>query len=245
MNNLANSYRATRQFDKALPLLKIAVEKFPIVAGPDHTDTLNAINNLGLTYKEIGQLDKALPLLEQALTKSQAKLGDNHPSTLNSLGNLGGAYLAANQPDKALPLLNKFLAHWRKQYGPENPLQINLMTQVGIELLRHKQFAPAEKLLSETLDIRVKTGADKWETFAARSLLGFSLLGQKKYTAAEPLLLDAYQGLKSREKSSPPDCHACLIETLNHLVLLYEGWGKQDEAARWKKELLKNTQKDK
>jgi hypothetical protein len=33
------------------------------------------------------------------------------------------------------------------------------------------------------------------------SALGAALLGQKNYTAAEPLLLKGYEGIKQREKS--------------------------------------------
>ena len=40
---------------------------------------------------------------------------------------------------------------------------------------------------------------DDWRTFNARSLLGGSLLGQKKYAEAEPLLLSGYEGMKQRE----------------------------------------------
>ena len=39
----------------------------------------------------------------------------------------------------------------------------------------------AEPFLRECLAIREKTQADDWKTFNTRSLLGGSLLGQKKY----------------------------------------------------------------
>ena len=44
---------------------------------------------------------------------------------------------------------------------------------------------------------------DDWLTFNARSLLGGSLLGQKKYAEAEPLLLSGYEGMKQREDKIP------------------------------------------
>ena len=39
--------------------------------------------------------------------------------------------------------------------------------------------------------------------FNAKTLLGGSLLGQKKYPDAEPLLLAGYEGIRERETSYP------------------------------------------
>ena len=38
----------------------------------------------------------------------------------------------------------------------------------------------------------------------ARSLLGESLIGQKKYADAEPLVLSGYEGLRAREERGFP-----------------------------------------
>jgi hypothetical protein len=77
-----------------------------------------------------------------------------------------------------------------------------------------------------------------WRTFSTRSLLGESLLAQKKYAEAEPLLLVGYVGMKRREEDIPPDVRQQrLTEALTRLVRLYDATGKKDEAARWRKEL--------
>ena len=44
---------------------------------------------------------------------------------------------------------------------------------------------------------------EEWETFHTQSLLGAALLGQEKYTDAEPLLLAGYDGLTEREAKIP------------------------------------------
>jgi hypothetical protein len=69
-------------------------------------------------------------------------------------------------------------------------------------------------------------------------MLGDALLGQKKYAKAETLLLAGYQGLKQREATIPqPFRKGRLAEALERLVELYEATGKEDEAAKWRKEL--------
>ena len=47
------------------------------------------------------------------------------------------------------------------------------------------------------------------------ALLGGSLLGQKKYADAEPLLREGYDGMKAREKTIPPQGKVRLTECLN------------------------------
>ena len=81
------------------------------------------------------------------------------------------------------------------------------------------------------------TPARRETTFNTQSLLGGSLLGQKNYAGAEPLLLAGYEGMKEREAKIPPQGKPRLTEALERLVQLYDAWGKPDEAAAWRKRL--------
>ena len=78
---------------------------------------------------------------------------------------------------------------------------------------------------------------DDWRTFNTRSLLGGSLLGQKKYAEAEPLLLSGYQGMKQREEKIPAVSMGRLREAGQRLVELYEVTGRPEQASEWKERL--------
>jgi hypothetical protein len=71
----------------------------------------------------------------------------------------------------------------------------------------------------------------------SKSLLGGSLLGQKTYADAEPLLKEGYDGMKQREKTMPPAAKVRLTEALERLVQFYDATGNAAEAERWRKEL--------
>src|SRR5689334_22787803 len=73
----------------------------------------------------------------------------------------------------------------------------------ALALLQTGNFAEAEPLARECVTLREKMMPDNWLTFNARSILGGSLLGQKKYSEAEPLLLSGYEGIKQREDKLP------------------------------------------
>jgi hypothetical protein len=68
-------------------------------------------------------------------------------------------------------------------------------------------------------------------------LLGASLLGQKGYAEAEPLLLSAYQGMKEGEAKMHRRDKPVIKEALQSLVQLYDTTGRPDLAAEWKKKL--------
>ena len=80
---------------------------------------------------------------------------------------------------------------------------------------------------------------DEWTTFNTRSLLGGSLLGQKKYAEAEPLIVAGYEGMKAREAKIAAPGMPRFAEGAERVVRLYEAWGKKDKAAEWRTRLAK------
>ena len=105
-----------------------------------------------------------------------------------------------------------------------------------MEALRHGRAALA-RVPADPREDRGPIPARRETTFHTKSLLGGSLLGQKNYSDAEPLLLAGYEGMKEREAKIPPQGKIRLTEALERLVQLYDAWGKTDEAAEWRKKL--------
>lgn len=105
-------------------------------------------------------------------------------------------------------------------------------------LLDAEKFTEAEPLARECLTIREKQTPDDWATFDVQSMLGGSLLGQKKYAEAEALLLPAYEGLKKREQKIPFDDKVRRNEALQRIVQLYEATGRSEKAAESNRELI-------
>ena len=66
-----------------------------------------------------------------------------------------------------------------------------------------------------------------------------ALLGQKKYADAEPLLLGGYDGMKTREKTMPPQATMRVVQAGERIVQLYDAWDKGDKAKEWREKLKK------
>ena len=112
-----------------------------------------------------------------------------------------------------------------------------MLAELEKTLLLLLKDTEAEAQLRKGLKLLEAVKPTAWKTFATQSLLGGSLLGQKKYADAQPLLLAGYEGMKARAQTLPANEKPRLTEALQRLVQLYDEWGKPDEAAKWRKEL--------
>src|SRR5262249_44050412 len=121
--------------------------------------------------------------------------------------------------------------------GEESTEYASELAELGRNLLRQQKWTDAETALRASLALGEKKFPEAWPTYYTQSLLGAALFGQTDYTAAEPLLLQGYQGMKQREKQISSKFKAQRLgEALERLVTLYEATGKKEEAAKWRKE---------
>ena len=117
---------------------------------------------------------------------------------------------------------------------------------MGKLLLQRQRYAEAEPLIRESLDSRRNALPEgHWLIYHTMSLLGASLSGQGKFSEAQPLLLDARQGLVNVADAIPPALREIrLRRALDHIVKLYESWhaaepdkGYDIKAADWRAKL--------
>jgi hypothetical protein len=109
--------------------------------------------------------------------------------------------------------------------------------------VRAGKTAEATSLVTERVeDAREQYPSDSPELAAALIDNGKLLLDAKAYAAAEPLLLDGYKGLQQSETQVASQVEdARRQDALERLVQLYDAWGRPGEAAKWRKELVRET----
>src|SRR5207302_1945190 len=95
------------------------------------------------------------------------------------------------------------------------------------------------------LALREKAQPDDWRTFDSRSQLGGSLVGQKKFAEAEPLILAGYEGMKAREAKVPAPEKPRLKQAAERVVQLYDDWGKKEKSEEWRKKMTEKSGIDK
>jgi eukaryotic-like serine/threonine-protein kinase len=243
MNNLAGGYQVAGMLDRAVPLFKQTLQGRQKKLGLFHPLTLQSMNNLALAYQEAGQLKLALPLYEETLQRRKESLRPGHPDLIQSMNNLAWGYLEGGKPDRAVPLYEEALKLTKAILPPGHPKTLTIMNSLGFSYIRAGQYAKAEPFLRECLAVREKQEADSWRTFATKSLLGTALLGQKRYSEAEPLLLAGYQGMKARGARIPKPHRVRLIEALQAIAQYYQATGKPDKAKEWQQKLAETRDK--
>ena len=191
LSRLADEYWRGGKLEEAVPLrieiLNVNKAKF----GPEALATINSAAALGSLYQRMGQFEKAIPLYEDVLKHRKAKFGREDPQTLYAMRMLGEAYRDGGRLPEAIALLEEAATKKdaRTQRSLLDAYALDLLARLGRAYLGLKKWAEAETHLRECVTICEKTQPDDWNTFDAQSMLGGSLLDQKKYTEAEPLLL--------------------------------------------------------
>ena len=212
------------------------------MVGPEHWDTLLWMHNLAMLDKARGRFDKAEPSFIQTLEvmRRRARPGASaHPDGDRTI------WRSSTRPGAGSiwpsPCTARDLAAQKRVDGEQHPAVAGTLASLGLNLISQEKWIDAESSLRECLAIRERAQPELWSTFNARSLLGGSLLGQKKYAEAEPLLLSGFEGMKAREAKVPVKSKDRLPEALGRIIQLYEAVGKVDEAARWRAKLKFST----
>jgi serine/threonine protein kinase/Tfp pilus assembly protein PilF len=237
MDSLGSMYWRDEQYADAEPLYDRALQIRQRVLGGEHPDTLVSMNNLALLCANQRQYARAEGLLTRALEVDRRVLGEEHDETLKVMASLASVYEDQGRHHQAEPLFRRALISGRRQPGNDSVVVAQIAYRLGRSLSKQQKYVEAESFLREALKTGEAQLADDWKMFMIKSELGSSLLGQKKFALAEPLLTQGYEGMKERAAKIPRRDKGRLQEAGQRLVDLYETWGKKDKAAEWRKRL--------
>ena len=234
---LAVVYQHEGKYSEAELLLTDTLKRFRRVMGPDHPYTLTATSGLVSLYQCQKKYMEAEALEKNLVAIRRSVLGGEHPDTINSLDRLAEIYDRRHKYDRAEKLLERVTALRRRVTGPQHRDTLATLASLGQVRIHEQKYATAEPPLREALRSYQKTMPEHWRRYRTESLMGASLAGQGKLEEAEPLLLSGYQGLLQRQSSIPVDYRSDLAQTGEWIVRLYRNWGRDRQAAEWRRRL--------
>ena len=202
------------------------------ILGDRHRDTLQARSMLGILYLHLGRLAEAERCFGEAYRTRRLVLGDQNPMTVTSQGHLAFVYLLQGRRADAEPLLCEFRESVSRQQDRLPPFTFWRLRGVGLALLRARDFTRAESFLRLYLELATKKLPDDWLRSSATAALGASLLAQKKYAEAEPLMVSGFEGM---QKSGGDPQY--VRRAAERVVKLYQDWGRADKAVEWRAQL--------
>ena len=236
-NNLAEVSDRQGKYAQAEAIDLSVLEVRRRVLGPEHPDTLASMSNLATAWSHLGRYPQADKLYRETLEIQRRAAGPESAGALSSLAALAANSQRQGSQAAAVAFAAQALAGRRHALGAESPDTLDAAAGLALAYQSQGRFAESEPLAREAVELDRKLRPDDWERFRDESLLGRSLLGQKEYADAEPLLLQGYQGLDARrERIAVPDSHQ-LSAALEAIVRLYRDWGKPKQAAEWRQRL--------
>jgi serine/threonine protein kinase len=253
MNWLGSTLAMRGKLDQAEVLQARCVDECRKVYGDDNPRTIATMQQLARTYLSRDEAGRAEAWLTRALEAARVRLGRRHGLTRVLLADLADAYQLQDRHAEAAGLIAELVAEPRKDQktGRLAGGDLKGLRLLGRNLVREGKYAEAELPLRKYLALFEESTAGRpcdfvWPrqyVFRTQVVLGASLLGQKKYAQAEPMLREGYRRMKQQPEAEgavpTPLDRRYVTEALGWLVQLYEEWDKPDEAAYWRKELHK------
>ena len=192
---LSLAYRRAGRLDEAIAMDRRTLELSEAKLGPDHRDTIESRVNLVRDYRDAGRLDEAIAVDRRTLELREAALGPDHRDTIQSRSNLILLYQRAGDEARAEPLLGATWNSRRREVPRARRSRVRWPRWAAACSSRASAPSPSRSY-GQSLDDSLAQGTDEWSCFYVKSLLGGSLLGQRRYAEAEQLLIDGYEGLK-------------------------------------------------
>ncbi|HEX6133191.1 MAG TPA: serine/threonine-protein kinase [Longimicrobiales bacterium] len=225
--NLANLMERSGRLAEAESLYELVLASMREHHGADGLSSGRVANDFAGLLRRLGRFDRATALYAEAVRVYSLRMGDAHPFTAVVRGNLAGMHLLQGDAATAERLYRDALRVLIDSRGDRDPVTATVMVGLGAALDALGRGEEAEPLLRTALEVRrERLAPGHWQIAVAESALG-AALSNRGDAAAEPLLTNAYQVLRSTRGQADPDTRVARAALRRH----YERTGQHALAA--------------
>jgi tetratricopeptide (TPR) repeat protein len=229
LSNLAALLHYEGDLSGAEPLYREALAARRRNLGDQHPDVARDLNNLAALLHDKGDYAAAAAMYREAVAVKVKVYGKEHPSLATTLSNQAELLQDTGDYAGAEPLYREALAIRRKALGNDHKQTALNMTRLAGVLAESGRSVEAESLAREGVrGLRDKFPADDADRAEGESILGLCLVRVQRFGEAEPLLLNSYGVLQSKEPQRRRTQRA-----LQGVIGLYEAWGQPEKAKHW------------
>jgi serine/threonine-protein kinase len=201
--------------------------------GDEHPTVAKLYVGMGQLLHERGD-PSAEEILRHGLETSRRGVGDDHPNIAVAM-----TYLAEILADKgdlapAESLYRAALAAELRAQPSGSQFTALALSGLGRVVLDRGDAAGAEPVLREAIAWHEKKASPAWQYAGEMRRIGTSLAAQRKYAAAEPLLLKSLDARSAQWGER----HELTLDSVRALIEFYESWGKSEKAREYRARLL-------
>jgi serine/threonine-protein kinase len=231
MNNLGLALDDNGKLEEAESLFRRALEIRRKLFGEEHPHVLFSTTMLGHFLRDRGAFEESELLLRKSVAIPRKLFGEHHPEVAIGLTTLGMLLVEKGDYQAARPVLREAVDVGRKALRPEHPYLTEALSGQAQVVLADGDPKTAERLLRDVLETQRRTlRAGHILIIDSQTALGASLLAQKRFDEAEPLLVASHSALASKRGSQGGASHWRTKRAAGLLATLYEGWGKPNQA---------------
>ncbi|MBL9030641.1 MAG: serine/threonine protein kinase [Phycisphaerae bacterium] len=200
---------------------------------PSHQDVAESVNNLGALLRAAGKFDQAEALAREAIAIARTTLGESHVDYAVTLSNLAQALAGQRKFEESVRAFDETLAAFDRAATGNPSIRDSVKRGMSVAAaadaaLDAGQTARALELAREAQRIAKSIqGPAGWWPLLARGVEGAAHAAQQRFDIAEPLLLQAVEGMQARREVP---AHA-LATMRARVASFYTAWGKPDRAA--------------
>jgi non-specific serine/threonine protein kinase/serine/threonine-protein kinase len=230
LENLGNVLFQQGDLERCLELLRRVLDGRRRTLGEDHPDVAKTLFNVAIVTRATGELEVAAGMFEDVLQRLRGSGHDVHPVAVLALTELAGMRLDTDAFAEAADLYRES-ARVRRALGQDDLGLGFVLHQLAYALFRLGDLDAAATAGAEALAFRrARNGSNDDGTLATLATLTRVLIDAGRYAEAEPLALEYHE----RATSGKNPGHADPDRPRALLVALYEGWGRTEDAERWR-----------
>lgn len=215
---------AGENFDKIKSIISSQEEPLSLQAA-------NIMQSLGDGYRNIYEFGTAEELLYGSLDIYNKLYNEPHTNIAMCLKSIADLYRDRSDYPSAEKKYRSALEVLKEAVGSDHPLRRPIIQGWGRMYVTMNDYVRAEPLLREVVYLLESILRDEHPRIAhARRELGECLLMLREYAEAEKLLL---KSLNTYLRLEDERYEAAKTSTLDNLVILYNLWGKEEEASQF------------
>lgn len=216
---------------KAAAILDAAASKIDSVYSHQPEVEAAVRATVGQFYMELGLHGPAEQHLRRALGIRQKVLGDEAPESLESMRKLAALLRMQGRFDEAQLIIGQTVETSRRVLGQNHPETIAALGETAQLREAQGRLADAAELSRQVVELaRQGKLNDDWQMAIYRLDHGRYLTRIRQFPQAEKPLLESLAGLKTLLGQD----HPLSKKATQHLVDLYEAWGKPVQAAEYR-----------
>ncbi len=232
LNNLSVIVGTEGRWGEAVPLNRESLGIIRRLKGDAYPPVAASMTALASALEASGNYAEAETYFRQALDIRNKILGPDHPSTAWTHYSYASMLVDMGQYARAAHEANIVLALRGRVLPDAHPIVAASLGVAGRAALEQGDLQTADRELRESLKLReASLPPDHWLIASAKSLLGDCLTRRRQFAAAEPLLVQGYDGLNQAVGAGDTRTQTALAR----LVALYDAWPKPADAAKYRR----------